>query len=106
MEVLFLCFFGDADPRDRSAPALAWFAGLPRAGGFVCLFGAPLSLPISCSVGFVLLRGARARPARWDWWVPSIGFHPFGQRRRFGFTRLVTGIVPGRSIWLGGKPFL
>lgn len=107
MEVLFLCFYSDADPRDRSAPALALFARLPRAGAFLFAYSPRrCSLPIYCSVGFVLIRGARARPARWDWSSPSIGFHPIGHRRRFGFTRLVTGIVPGRSISLGGKPFL
>lgn len=95
MEVLFLCFFSHAAPRDRSAPALALFARLPRAGVFDLLVrGNALHADL-------LLRGVRSPPGRtcsscamglviavdWvsrDWSMPSIRFRAIGHRDRSG----------------------
>lgn len=93
MEVLFLCFCSDADPRDRSAPALALFARLPRAGVF-CL---------------LIRRDAAPFRSIAPWGSFSSGAHVLvlrdgiGHRRRLGFTRLVIAVDSGSRDWSPGS---
>lgn len=95
MEVLFLCLFRMQMRAIVLLRRLLGSRGSPERG---VLF--------ACSV--------RRSPFRSlaPWASFSSGAHVLVRRdgighcRRLGFTRLVTGIVPGRSISLGGKPFL
>lgn len=109
-----MCFFSDVDPRDRSAPALALFARLPRAGLFCLLFRRAALLHSdrrapypSRPIGLVwrdLLENSGAMglvgAVDWvspDWALPSIRCRAIGQCDPSAFRA---------SILLGGKSFL